>query len=652
MNESEDRYLDVGSDAGRYRLLLHAITDYAIFMLDPNGIVSSWNPGAERFKGYAASEIIGHHFSTFYTEADRAAGVPARALDTATVEGRFESEGWRVRKDGTRFWASVVIDPIWEPSGKLAGFAKVTRDLTERKAAETALRRSDEQFRLLVHGVTDYAIYTLDPEGYITSWNAGAERIKGYLPKEILGEHFSQFYTGEDREAGLPHEALERARSEGRWESEGWRVRKDGSQFWAHVVIDRILDESGQVAGFAKVTRDDTKRREAQRELDNARQALFQSQKMEAVGQLTAGVAHDFNNLLMAIMGSLELVQKRVPPDPKVASLLQNAIQAADRGAALTKRMLAFARKQELALKPVDIPSVVDRIIHLLRQSMRSNISIAVRFPAKLPLAHTDPNQLETALVNLAVNARDAMPEGGDITIGARLERVGPGKPELAPGNYICLTVADTGEGMDQTTLARAADPFFTTRGMGKGTGLGLSMVHGLAAESGGHLSLKSKKGEGSTVELWFPAAIVDPPSPRGEETSSSENGTTPRPLEILAVDDDSLVLTNTAAMLEDLGHRVLQAASGDEALEMFKKHPGFDLIITDQIMPRMTGIELAHAIRDVCPRVPIIIATGYAEPYLGKGADLPWLAKPFNQDQLASAVARAVGESTPSGSC
>ena len=651
MNESEDRYLDAQSDAGRYRLLLHAITDYAIFMLEPNGIVSSWNPGAERFKGYAASEIIGRHFSRFYTEEDRAAGIPDRALDTATTEGRFESEGWRVRKDGTRFWASVVIDPIWEPSGKLAGFAKVTRDLTERKAAEYALRRSDEQFRLLVHGVTDYAIYTLDPEGYITSWNAGAERIKGYLPKEILGEHFSRFYTSEDRESGLPYKALERALREGGWESEGWRVRKDGSQFWAHVVVDRILDESGQVAGFAKVTRDDTKRREAQHELDKARQALFQSQKMEAVGQLTAGVAHDFNNLLMAILGSLELIQKRVPPDPKVASLLDNAIQAADRGAALTKRMLAFARKQELALRPVDIPSTVDRMVTLLRRGMRSNICIGVRFPASMPLAHTDPSQLETALLNLAVNARDAMPQGGDITIGGRFERVGPGDPDLAPGDYICLFVADTGEGMDETTLARAAEPFFTTKGMGKGTGLGLSMVHGLAAQSGGHLSLKSQKGEGTTVELWLPAVTAGSASLR-EEKKSLGNGKAVRPLEILAVDDDSLVLTNTAAMLEDLGHRVLQAASGDEALELFKKHSGFDLIITDQIMPRMTGIELAHAIRDVCPRVPIIIATGYSESSSGNGADLPSLSKPFNQDQLASAVASAVGESTPSSSC
>ncbi|HEX5777184.1 MAG TPA: PAS domain S-box protein, partial [Caulobacteraceae bacterium] len=347
------------TDEGRYRLLVDAITDYAIYMLDPSGRVTSWNLGAQRFKGYLAQEIIGEHFSRFYPEEDRAAGVPARALKTAATEGRFEAEGWRVRKDGGRFWAHVVIDPIRTPEGELVGFAKITRDLTERRAAEEALRSSEEQFRLLVQGVTDYAIYMLDPDGKVSSWNAGAQRIKGYLPDEIIGEHFSRFYTDEDRADGLPATALRIAATEGKFEREGWRVRKDASRFWAHVVIDPVRNDDGEIIGFAKITRDITERREAQRELEHAREALFHSQKMDAIGQLTGGVAHDFNNLLRAILGSLELVKRRLPHDPKLTPLIDNAIHGAQRGADLTQRMLTFARKQELKLQPVELPSLV-----------------------------------------------------------------------------------------------------------------------------------------------------------------------------------------------------------------------------------------------------------------------------------------------------
>ena len=244
--ERSDRYLASFTDEGRYRLLVEAVTDYAIYLLDHSGVVTTWNPGAQRFKGYTAQEIIGQHFSRFYTEDDQKAGLPARALATVKREGRFEAEGWRVRKDGTRFWAYVIIDPIRDPAGTVIGFAKITRDLTERKAAEQLLRRSEEQFRLLVQGVSDYAIYLLDLEGKVTNWNLGAQRIKGYLPAEIIGQHFSRFYTDEDRAAGLPQHALETVRQVGRFEKESWRVRKDGSRFWAHVIIDAIRDDAGR----------------------------------------------------------------------------------------------------------------------------------------------------------------------------------------------------------------------------------------------------------------------------------------------------------------------------------------------------------------------------------------------------------------------
>ena len=317
----EDRFAASQTDEGRYRLLVEAVTDYAIYMLDETGVVTSWNPGARRFKGYEAGEIIGQHFSRFYTPQDREIGLPARALATAAREGKFEGEGWRVRKDGTHFWAHVVIDPVRSPSGELIGFAKITRDLTERRKSEATLRSSEEQFRLLIQAVTDYAIYMLDAGGHVASWNQGAQRIKGYLPDEIIGQHFSRFYTPDERARGEPERALQTAIREGRYEKEGFRVRKDGSVFNAHVVIDPIRNPQGEVIGFAKITRDITERVKNQRDLEQAREALFQSQKMDAIGQLTGGVAHDFNNLLMAILGSLELAKKRLPDDPQIVRL-------------------------------------------------------------------------------------------------------------------------------------------------------------------------------------------------------------------------------------------------------------------------------------------------------------------------------------------
>ena len=321
--KQSDRSVAALSEEGRYRFLIEAVTDYAIYLLNYFGIVATWNPGAQRFKGYTADEIIGQHFSRFYTEEDQKIDLPMRALQIAEREGRFEAEGWRVRKDGTRFWAYAVIDPIRGQSGEIIGFAKITRDLSERKAAEQVLHRSEEQFRLLVQGVSDYAIYLLDVNGNVSNWNLGAQRIKGYVPDEIIGQHFSRFYTDEDRAAGVPQQTLEAVRREGRIEREGWRIRKDGSRFWAHVVIDAIRDEDGNNIGFAKITRDVTERKKAQEELEKAREFSVQSQKLEAIGQLTGGIAHDFNNLLMAVLGSLELLRKRLPDDPKSIALLE-----------------------------------------------------------------------------------------------------------------------------------------------------------------------------------------------------------------------------------------------------------------------------------------------------------------------------------------
>jgi PAS domain S-box-containing protein len=621
-------------------MLVEAITDYAIYMLDPDGTVTSWNPGAKRFKGYDESEIIGENFSRFYTEEDRKSGLPQRALETAKREGKFEQEGWRVRKDGTKFWAYVVIDPIRDGAGRLVGYAKITRDLTERRKAEANLRENQQQFRLLVQGVTDYAIYLLSPEGYVSSWNPGAQRIKGYAPEEIIGQHFSRFYTEEDRQAGLPQQTIAIATREGRFEREGWRLRKDGTKFFANVVVDAIHNPDGSLLGFAKITRDITERTKAERALEEAREALLQSQKMEAIGHLTGGIAHDFNNLLMAIQGSLELLRRRLPSDdPRVTQLIDNAFQGAQRGAALTQRMLAFARRQELKLVPLDVHDVVQRMANLLQSSLGPSIRVETHFPLELPRINADANQLELALLNLAINGRDAMPKGGTVTISATKRTDVPG---LKAGDYLCVSVTDTGTGMDEETLKRAMEPFFTTKGVGKGTGLGLPMVHGMAEQSGGTLLLKSRPGRGTSAELCLPVALGEPISATQDLTAHASH--TEKKLTILAVDDDPLVALNTSALLEELGHTVYSAPSALHALEILHREKKIDLIITDQLMPDMTGLELVTRIRQENAHMPIILATGYAELGPGEGEGLPRLAKPFSQRELAEVIARAVG--------
>jgi PAS domain S-box-containing protein len=633
-------------DEDRFRLLVEAVVDYAIYMIDPQGIVTSWNAGARRFKGYQEAEILGAHFSCFYTPEDRQAGLPERALNTALTEGRFEGEGWRVRKDGTRFWCHVVIDPIRDSNGQLLGFAKITRDLTERKIAEETLRQSEQQFRLLVQSVTDYAIYMLDPNGRVSSWNLGAQRIKGYLPQEIIGEHFSRFYTEQDRLDGVPLRTLEIATREGRFEKQGWRVRKDGTQFLAHVIIDPIRGDAGELLGFAKVTRDISETVEAQKALESAREALFQAQKLQAIGQLSGGIAHDFNNLLTVILGNLELARKRIGDDPKLSRLLDNAVVGAERGVSLTQRMLAFARRQELKTEPVALTQLMTNLSGLLGSSLGPQVSIFNELPESLPTVLADVNQLELAVLNLATNARDAMPVGGTLVFKADLCDSGQAAGVNLPHeHYVRLCVIDSGEGMDEQTLALAADPFFTTKGVGKGTGLGLSMVHGLAEQLGGRLILKSLKGQGTTAELWLPlASQATPVVPARLPAPDSQQ----QPLCVLVVDDDSLVLTSTTLLLEDLGHQVLCAMSGAQALQRFAEYPAIDLMITDLAMPVMDGGQLASAVRELRPDLPIILASGYAQRLEGLAAALPRVPKPYTQLQLIEALAQAVRQ-TPS---
>lgn len=508
----------------------------------------------------------------------------------------------------------------------------------------------DGRYRLLVDAITDYAIYMLHLDGQVSSWNPGAQRLKGYQASEIIGHHFSRFYTPEDKVAGLPAKALQTARTEGRYAGEGWRVRKDGTRFWAATVIDPIRTPEGELVGFAKITRDLTEKHEAETALNRAREALFQSQKLEAIGKLTGGVAHDFNNLLMAIMSGLSLAKKRLPDDPKLKMLIDNAEEAAKRGAGLIQRMLAFARRQELKLETTDVQSLVNGMKGLFDRTLGPTLKLESKIPFGLPLVHTDINQLESALLNLVVNARDAMPNGGHICISAVCETISETasvRAGLTAGEFIVISVKDSGEGMDEATLSRAMEPFFTTKGVGKGTGLGLSMVHGMAEQLGGRFVLKSKVGAGTTAEIWLPVTNLAAP-----QVTESE---APAPLptlvqrkHVLVVDDDELVLVNTVVMLEELGHTAVKASSAAAALALLKDSADIDMVVTDHAMPDMTGLELARTLATERPGLPVLLVSGYADLPADTDLTLMRLAKPFSLDQLSEALHRQVSHREP----
>jgi PAS domain S-box-containing protein len=626
----------------RFRLLVQSIVDYAIYMLDPSGIITNWNSGAERLKGYNAGEIVGQHFSRFYTKEDRAAGLPSRVLDTARREGRFESEGWRVRKDGSRFWASVVVDAIRDESGELLGFAKITRDITERVAAQQALRDSERQLRLFIRGVVDYALYMIDPNGIVTSWNLGAERIKGYTSDEIIGQHFSKFYTEAERAEGAPAKALFTAVREGRYEAEGWRVRKDGSLFWAHVIVDPIRDEDGKLTGFAKITRDITDKREAQLALEQAQAQRAQTQKMEALGQLTGGVAHDFNNLLMVVSGYIQTLKAIVAENPKGARAA-NAIElAAQRGQALTRQLLSFARRQPLNPITVSLTKRLEALRPMLMTSVGTTARIAIAVAADAWPIRVDANEFDLALLNLTLNARDAMTDNGVITIAvenARLE--GANAPRGLSGDFVAITVADTGHGMPPDIVDKVFHPFFTTKP--QGNGLGLSQVHGLAHQSGGTVTIDSELGRGTRVTLYFPRAH-ETADAAGEDLPLPGNGKGT----VLLVEDNPDVAGATTALVEQLGFQVRTSNNARAALDLIGRHD-FALVITDIVMAgEMDGLGLARSVREHHPELPLILVTGYSEAASGADKDFVMLRKPYQLADLGRAVGKVMGAHKP----
>ena len=633
------------SDAWRFQLLIDSVIDYAIYMIDLTGRVTSWNSGAERLKGYTADEIIGQPFSRFFTPEDQANELPQHALRTAATVGRFESEGWRVRRDGTRFWALAVIDTVKDETGSLIGFAKVTRDITERQREQTRLLESERRFRHLVNAVVDYAIFQLDPNGVVATWNPGAERIKGYSADEIIGQHFSRFYTEEDRAAGVPERALATAVAAGRFEAEAWRLRKDGTRFWASVVIDAIRDDAGQIVGFAKVTRDVTERMETQRILRETQEQLAVSQRMEAVGQLSGGIAHDFNNLLMIIQGNLETAQRAAGALGSGAGNLQrsiaNAMRGAQRATALTHRLLAFSRRQPLNPKVLDLNTYLAGVGEFLQRSLGETVEIEVAGAPGLWPIEVDIAQLESSLVNLAVNARDAMPTGGKLTIEALNQVIDLDysrvNPEVPTGQYVLICVTDTGAGMARDVIERAFEPFFTTKDIGHGTGLGLSQVYGFVKQSGGNVKIYSEVGHGTTIKMYFPRGRTGVEEENAEFTPTSDSGTET----ILVVEDDKDLRTYLTEVLRDLDYHVISAPDPVAALGLLDHPPTrIDLMLTDVVMPGMNGRELGTRARQLRPKLKILYMSGYSRNSVvhnGKvDVDVQLIQKPVSQTELA----------------
>jgi PAS domain S-box-containing protein len=626
----------------RFRMLVEGMVDCAIYMLDPSGVITNWNPGGERLKGYTADEVVGRHFSKFYTKEDRAAGLPARVLETAAREGRYEAEGWRVRKDGSRFWALVVLDAIRDKNGRVEAFVKVTRDITERRAAQEALRESERQLRLLVEGVTDYALFMLDPNGIVTSWNTGAQRIKGYTAEEVIGQHFSRFYTEQDRAAGAPARALQAATTEGRFEAEGWRVRRDGSMFWANVVIDPIRDEGGRLMGFAKITRDVTERRNAEIALQEAQAQRAHAQKMDALGQLTGGVAHDFNNLLMIVGGNIQALKRKIDAaDPRAARAIEAIELATRRGEALTRQLLTFSRRQTFDPTVLRIGERINGFRTMLTSLIGGSVRLIDGIEPQTWPVKLDANEFELALVNLLINARDAMPNGGTVVITTENCVLAAGDtPAGIAGEFVALRVVDAGSGIAPDVLPKVFDPFFSTKQVNKGTGLGLSQVHGFAHQSGGTVTIASELGKGTTVTLYFPRSVEAAADAAEDPAMDRAHGGT-----VLVVEDNPEVAEVTISMLRELGYEVCAARDAGAALEMIDRQK-LDLVLSDIVMPgAIDGAGLAQEIRRRRPELPVLLVTGYAEAVDKLGGDFAVLRKPFDLAELSRATARLIAE-------
>lgn len=563
----------------RFRLLVDAVQDYGIFMLDPQGVVVSWNTGAQRIKQYRPEEVIGRHFSLFYPPEAIAAEWPAEELRRAARDGRFEEEGWRIRKDGTRFWANVVITALKDESGLLTGFGKVTRDLTERRIHEEAIRESEQRFRLLVESVRDYAIFMLSPEGIIESWNSGAQLIKGYSAQEVIGRHFSMFYRPEDLAAGLPALELETALAVGRAEEEGWRVRRDGSVFWANVVIAPVYDAARQLRGFAKVTRDMSERRRLH-ELENS------SKRMS---EFLAMLAHELRNPLAPIRNAITILQLEPSPSPMVRSSRDMIDRQLSHMTRLVDDLLDVGRlttgKIRFKAETVSYAQVVARSVEAVRPLMDARRhQLTVDMPDTGLWVQGDATRLAQVLQNLLTNAAKYTPEGGLIELKVWQE-----------GTQLHTSVRDNGAGLSAQAINQIFELFSQgdaqTAARESGLGIGLTLARSLVEMHGGALGATSAgPGQGSTFSFFLPHA--------GTAGGSAGDMPAPSPSPMIMVVDDNRDAANSLAeILRLMDCQVKVAYDGPSALELARKQLP-QVLMLDIGMPDMNGYEVLAALR------------------------------------------------------
>ena len=625
-------------------LLINGSTE-GFLAWDADFLCTLWNPALQALSGVSREAMlgkdIGKHLPEFFGPARETCLAGMRAGSPVAIY----DQPYTHPRSGERCHFDATFSPLRRADGSLAGGIASIRDASERKNAERALVASEYRFRLLVESVVDYAIFMLDPEGRVANWNAGAERIKGYKAAEIVGEHFSRFYSEDDRLAGLPAKGLAAAERDGKYQAEGWRQRKDGSRFWASVVIDAIRDQQGNLIGFAKVTRDETERREAQAKLDEAREQLFQSQKMEAIGKLTGGIAHDFNNLLTVITGNLDLLGALCESD-RMQRLIGEAQRATDRGARLTEHLLSYSRRQALHAEAFDVNQLLLDFQTLLQRAVGEAVEVTLDLENGLWASRLDRAQFESAILNLAVNARDAIADAGKLTVKTRNVKIATPHSELPAGDYVLLAVSDTGAGMAPDVLAHAFEPFFTTKEVGKGSGLGLSMVFGFAKQSGGNIRLESTIGLGTTAQLYLPRtdeipvnAVAKPDLPLSPEGSAT----------VLVVEDDEDVRQVAVDILEHLGYRVLVAENGIEALSILSRDEPIRLLFSDVVMPGgLSGIELAREVRRLHQDVRILLTSGYTTDTIGSTAEFTFFRKPYRPADLARKISDLLGEGNP----
>ncbi len=601
----------------------------------------TWSEQLYEIYGVRPGQFKGtlQEFVAFIHPNDRA---QVRASISAALQAgkEFRHEERIVRPDGSLRELQSIGEVVRDESGTAIRMLGVCLDVTDRKQAERVLQDTEQNYRLLLRGARDYAIYMLDVQGRVRSWNDGAQRLKGYQADEIIGRHFRIFLPEEIRAGEMADDALVTAAREDQFEAETWLVRKDGSQFYASVVMDAIRNDAGELIGFAKLTRDITTQHEAQVALDQAREQVAQAQKMEALGQLTGGIAHDFNNLLMIVSGYAQILQSRLTGAKDVQAV--EAIRAAaNRGEKLTRQLLAFSRRQQLMPVVVDLRARIDAVRDMLVPSLRGNIQLICDIEDKIWPVEVDLGELELALVNIAVNARDAMPDGGSITLSARNVVLKPGSAAgEMEGEFVALAIIDTGTGMPPDVLQRVFEPFFTTKPVGKGTGLGLSQVHGFANQSGGAVTVNSEPDRGTVVTIYLPRST-------NEAADAGEGATAnigPVQGTVLVVEDSRDVAEVTSSLLEQLGYRVVRAENAAEALRHLQQGIGVDLLFSDIVMPgAINGLGLAQICQERFPDIPVLLTSGFSDAAQAADGRFDILRKPFELSALEHAIDAAL---------